>query len=101
MSTQDQITLSRRGVIEASAALGLAAALPASATAAEGALSATINATNIGPPLSPLLYGGFLEHIGGLINANLWSELLDDRKFYYGVLETLEPPPTGFLAASD
>jgi alpha-N-arabinofuranosidase len=100
VSTQDQITLSRRGVIEASAALGLAAALPASATAAEGALSATINATNIGPPLSPLLYGGFLEHIGGLINANLWSELLDDRKFYYGVLETLEPPPTGFRAAA-
>ena len=25
----------------------------------------------------------FIEHLGNLINHGLWSELLDDRKFYY------------------
>jgi alpha-N-arabinofuranosidase len=49
------------------------------------AVSATIDASKTGPPISPYIYGQFLEHIGGLIYGSLWSEMLDDRKFYYPV----------------
>ena len=46
-----------------------------------------------------MLYGGFIEHIGNLINHSLWSEVLDDRKFYYGILEKPETKPEGRRAA--
>jgi alpha-N-arabinofuranosidase len=54
-------------------------------------LTATVDASKTGPPISPYLYGQFLEHIGGLIYVSLWSEMLDDRKFYYAVA----PKPPG------
>ena len=46
---------------------------------------ATIDAAKLGPPISPYLYGQFLEQIGNLVYASLWCEMLDDRKFYYDV----------------
>jgi alpha-L-arabinofuranosidase len=54
-------------------------------------VTATIDAAKTGPPISPYVYGQFLEHIGNLIYSSLWSEMLDDRKFYYAV----EPAPAG------
>jgi alpha-N-arabinofuranosidase len=48
-------------------------------------VTATIDASKIGPPISPYVYGQFLEQIGNLIYGSLWSEMLDDRKFYYPV----------------
>jgi len=48
-------------------------------------VAATIDASKTGPPISPYVYGQFLEHIGSLIYSSLWSEMLDDRKFYYAV----------------
>ena len=46
---------------------------------------ANIDAAKLGPPISTYVYGQFLEHIGSLIYSSLWSEMLDDRKFYYAV----------------
>ena len=54
-------------------------------------VSATIDAAKTGSPISPYVYGQFLEHIGSLIYSSLWSEMLDDRKFYYAVA----PKPAG------
>jgi alpha-N-arabinofuranosidase len=56
---------------------------------------ATIDASKTGPPISKYIYGQFLEHIGGIVNNNIWAEMLDDRKFYYPI--TSHPPaePTG------
>ena len=51
---------------------------------------ASIDASKTGPPISPYLYGQFIEHAGSLIYGSLWSEMLDDRKFYYAV--TNKPP---------
>ena len=48
-------------------------------------VTATIDASKTGPPISPYVYGQFLEHAGSLIYSSLWSEMLDDRKFYYAV----------------
>ena len=41
-----------------------------------------IDAGKTSPPISPYVYGQFIEHIGELINRSLWAEMLDDRKFY-------------------
>ncbi|HXB74523.1 MAG TPA: hypothetical protein VNY05_40180 [Candidatus Acidoferrales bacterium] len=42
----------------------------------------SIDAAKTAPPISPYIYGQFIEHIGDLVNRSLWAEMLDDRKFY-------------------
>ena len=44
-----------------------------------------INAGQTSEPLSKYEYGMFIEHIGQLIYRSLWSEMLDDRKFYFPI----------------
>ena len=71
--------------------LALAAILCTAAVSADrGSIAVTIDATKVGPPISKYLYGQFLEHIGDLVNDNIWAEMLDDRKFYFPI--TAEPP---------
>jgi alpha-N-arabinofuranosidase len=62
-----------------------ALAAGAQTTAPSQPVTATIDASKTGPLISPYVYGQFLEHIGNLIFSGLWSEMLDDRKFYYAV----------------
>jgi alpha-L-arabinofuranosidase len=45
----------------------------------------TVDATQAKEPISKYMYGMFIEHIGNLINHSLWSEMLDDRKFYFAI----------------
>jgi alpha-L-arabinofuranosidase len=49
-----------------------------------------IDARQTAQPVSPYEYGMFIEHIGSLIYRSLWSEMLDDRKFYFPI-EPEEP----------
>jgi len=49
-------------------------------------ITATIDASKTGAPISKYIYGQFLEHIGGIVNNGLWAEMLDDRKFYYPIV---------------
>ena len=51
-------------------------------TARTGNIAVSIDAGKTGVPISPYIYGQFIEHIGDLINRSLWAEMLDDRKFY-------------------
>jgi alpha-N-arabinofuranosidase len=44
-----------------------------------------IDASAVGAPVSPLVYGQFIEHLGRCIYGGLWAEMLEDRKFYYPV----------------
>ncbi|PYQ25000.1 MAG: alpha-N-arabinofuranosidase [Acidobacteria bacterium] len=37
------------------------------------------------PPISPYVYGQFIEHLGRCIYGGLWAEMLEDRKFFYPV----------------
>ena len=55
-------------------------------------ITATVNAANIGAPISPNLYGQFIEHIADTVNRSVWAEMLDDRKFYYKV-DSKTPAP--------
>src|SRR5437763_4933435 len=61
----------------------LAALLSASASAQS--IAVTIDVAKTRPPISPYLYGQFIEHIGDLVNRSVWAEMLDDRKFYYPI----------------
>ncbi|KAA6460941.1 alpha-N-arabinofuranosidase [Acidobacteria bacterium AB60] len=65
-------------------AIGVEAASQDSATPPQE-LKVTIDAHQTAPPVSPYLYGMFIEHIGALVYRSLWSEMLDDRKFYFPI----------------
>jgi alpha-N-arabinofuranosidase len=56
------------------------------------AITTSIDANQVGTPVSKYLYGMFIEHIGTTIYRSLWSEMLDDRKFYFPI-SSREPKP--------
>ena len=78
------------------ATLWLAFAPAASAQASRDGVPrqvvATIDTTQTSEPVSKYEYGMFIEHIGSLIYRSLWSEMLDDRKFYFPI--TSKEPDT-------
>ena len=45
----------------------------------------TIDAAKTGHPISPYIYGQFIEHLGRCIYGGIWAQMLEDRKFYYPV----------------
>ena len=44
-----------------------------------------IDAGKTGEPISKYIYGQFIEHLGRCIYGGIWSEILEDRKFFYAV----------------
>lgn len=48
-------------------------------------ISVTINAQQTGAPVSKYEFGMFIEHLRTLIYRSLWSEMIDDRKFYFPI----------------
>jgi alpha-N-arabinofuranosidase len=58
-------------------------------------IQATIDASKTGAPISKYIYGEFLEHIGGIVNNNIWAEMLDDRKFYFPINSHPPAEPSG------
>ncbi|HBH82720.1 MAG TPA: alpha-N-arabinofuranosidase [Bacteroidales bacterium] len=42
-------------------------------------------------PVSPYIYGQFIEHLGRCIYGGIWAEMLEDRKFYYPVTDKYSP----------
>jgi alpha-N-arabinofuranosidase len=61
-------------------------------------LTVTIDTQQTAEPVSKYEFGMFIEHIRTLIYRSLWSEMIDDRKFYFPISST-EPdspaPPAG------
>jgi alpha-N-arabinofuranosidase len=58
-------------------------------------VQATIDTSKTGAPISKYIYGQFLEHIGGIVNNNIWAEMLDDRKFYFPINSHPPTEPAG------
>jgi alpha-N-arabinofuranosidase len=54
-------------------------------SAAPKQIEATIDISQTSAPISKYEHGMFIEHIGMLIYRSLWSEMLDDRKFYFPI----------------
>ncbi|MGD8785906.1 MAG: hypothetical protein PVJ60_00655 [Phycisphaerales bacterium] len=73
----------------------LYASVPAyAATTAPSSVNAVINAGKTFAPINPNIYGMFIEHAGGLVYRSMWSEMLDDRKFF-NPITAKEVNPTG------
>ncbi len=88
----------------------LAAALCLACVAANGQstetqvsspIVASIDTQQTAEPVSKYEFGMFIEHIRTLIYRSLWSEMLDDRKFYFPI-SSKEPdaPPRNRAARS-
>ena len=92
------LPLTRRAALLGTAAIGLEAALAQTARAAPAGITCLIDAADEATPLSPFLFGGFLEHLRGVITDCFWSELLADRKFFYAV-SSIPPVPLPSAAA--
>ncbi|MDN4502392.1 hypothetical protein QX776_08255 [Alteromonadaceae bacterium BrNp21-10] len=92
------LPISRRKLLLGTMALAGSQALPAFSMTNKG-ITTVIDAKQRFTAVSPYIYGGFIEHIGNLINHSLWSEVLDDRKFYYDVLEKADVKPADRRAA--
>lgn len=63
------------------------------ALAPSGDLRIMVDASKVGEPVNPLLFGGYMEPA----TTRVWAELLTDRKFARSVTDTGAPPP-GFNA---
>jgi alpha-N-arabinofuranosidase len=62
------------------------------ATKAPSRLEGSVNLRAKQAPISPNLYGMFIEHGGNLINHGLWAEMLDDRKFFNPIDSSPDAP---------
>lgn len=67
--------------------------------AAPNSIVVNIDTQHTSQPVSKYEFGMFIEHIGPLIYRSLWSEMLDDRKFYFPIssaqAEAALPPSPG------
>ena len=63
-------------------------------------ITATIDGTAKGAPISPLIYGMFVEHGGSLLEQGFRAELLDDRKFYFAIGQKAPTRPGPFRLAA-
>lgn len=52
---------------------------------------AVIDGTATGAPISPYVYGQFIEHLGRCIYGGIWAEMLEDRKFFEPVASKTSP----------
>lgn len=57
-------------------------------------LTVNIDTEQTAAPVSKYEFGMFIEHIGPLIYRSLWSEMLDDRKFYFPIKPAEAEPAT-------
>ncbi|MCD6303599.1 MAG: alpha-N-arabinofuranosidase [Planctomycetes bacterium] len=53
--------------------------------------SAVVDLARKTGPISPYIYGQFIEHLGRCIHGGIWAEMLQDRKFYNLVACRLSP----------
>jgi len=51
----------------------------------------SIDLSITGQPIEKYIYGQFIEHLGRCIYGGIWSEMVEDRKFYYPVKENFNP----------
>lgn len=70
----------------------LIASLGALVTTITGApLELRLDTTRTNAPINPFIYGQFIEHLGRCIYGGIWSEMLEDRKFYFPIATDYSP----------
>jgi alpha-N-arabinofuranosidase len=63
--------------------------LPLALSAAS--LQVKVDTAKTGAPISPYIYGQFIEHLGRCIYGGIWAEMLEDRKFYFPITADYAP----------
>ena len=58
-----------------------------------GSLNISIDASKIGEPINPLIFGGYMEPA----TTQVWAEMLTDRKFANPVTDAVAPPANSFF----
>jgi alpha-N-arabinofuranosidase len=61
------------------------AAGPGAPVSGPAVAKVSIDASQAREPISPYIYGQFIEHLGRCIYGGIWAEMLEDRKFYFPV----------------
>jgi alpha-N-arabinofuranosidase len=61
------------------------------ATALAAPLDLRLDITRTNAPISPFIYGQFIEHLGRCIYGGIWAEMLEDRKFYFPITADYAP----------
>jgi alpha-N-arabinofuranosidase len=69
-------------ILTAVSAISLRAAAP---------VTVRLDAGKTGAPISPYIYGQFIEHLGRCIYGGIWAEMLEDRKFYFPITADYAP----------
>src|ERR1700754_4901770 len=92
-ANENNMTMNRREFVAASLASAAMLQQKMIALAPSGDLRVAIDATSIGQPVNPLVFGGYMEPA----TTRVWAEMLTDRKFFRTINDTA-PPPQGLNA---
>jgi alpha-N-arabinofuranosidase len=89
------MAMNRREFLAASAASAALLQHGVTAFAATGgSIQAIIDATRIGAPINPLIFGGYMEPA----TTQVWAEMLTDRKFANPVTDAAPPAAPSFFS---
>src|ERR1043165_6063892 len=66
-------------------------ALSLSSLCSAASLEVKLDPAKTGAPISPYIYGQFIEHLGRCIYGGIWAEMLEDRKFYFPITADYAP----------
>ena len=61
------------------------------ASAIGASIELKLDTAKTGAPISPYIYGQFVEHLGRCIYGGIWSQMLEDRKFYFPITADYSP----------
>lgn len=78
---------------------------PGPSTGKTVATTLRVAAEPLAEPISPFIFGQFIEHMGNCIYGGIWAEMLHDRKFFHpvpaeGPIWKHTPQHARYLAAS-
>ncbi len=86
--------MTRIVILSAAISFSCAAAFGQSgAAASSGPIAVNVDLSQTSAPVSKYEFGMFIEHLGPLVYRSLWSEMLDDRKFYFPITSQAPEAP--------
>jgi len=71
--------------------IGCVLAVISPLTAVASPMELRLDKGKTGAPISPYIYGQFVEHLGRCIYGGIWAEMLEDRKFYFPITASYAP----------
>lgn len=85
--------INRREFVAGSVASAAMLQQRVAAFAAPASIEATIDASKAGEPITPLIFGGYMEPA----TTRAWAEMLTDRKFANRITSAAPPPTNSFF----